>query len=64
MGKENWYVIQTLSAHESRIKLMCEERIHKDILKKCVMPVCEEKNDSMENGILEKKDYSQDIYFQ
>lgn len=43
MGKENWYVIQTLSAHESRIKLMCEECIHKDILKKCVMPVCEEK---------------------
>ena len=34
---------------------MCEERIHKEILKKCVMPVCEEKNDSMENGILEKK---------
>ena len=51
MGKENWYVIQTLSAHESRIKLMCEERIHKDILKKYVMPVCEEKNYSMENGI-------------
>ena len=33
MGKESWYVIQTLSAHESRVKLMCEERIHKDIKK-------------------------------
>lgn len=63
MGKESWYVIQTLSAHESRVKLMCEERIHKDIKKKCVMPMYEEKNDSMENGILEKKDYFQDIYF-
>lgn len=63
MEKESWYVIQTLSAHESRIKLMCEERIHKDIKKNVSCRYVKKKNDSMENGILEKKDYSQDIYF-
>lgn len=33
MEKESWYVIQTLADHESRIKLMCEEHIRKDIKK-------------------------------
>ena len=33
MEKESWYVIQTLADHESQIKLMCEERIHKDVKK-------------------------------
>ncbi len=38
-----WYVIQTSTGKEEKIKLECEQRISKEILSHCVLPLYEEK---------------------
>ncbi len=38
-----WYVIQTSTGRKEKIKLECEQRISKDILSHCVLPLYEEK---------------------
>ena len=38
-----WYVIQTSTGREEKIKQECEQRISKDVLSHCVLPLYEEK---------------------
>ena len=38
-----WYVIQTSTGMEEKIKQECEQRISKDVLSHCVLPLYEEK---------------------
>lgn len=38
-----WYVIQTSTGKEEKIKQECEQRISKDVLSRCVLPMYEEK---------------------
>ena len=43
MGGFMWYVIQTSTGREEKIKQECEQRISKDVLSHCVLPLYEEK---------------------
>ncbi len=36
-----WYVIQTSTGREEKIKQECEQRISKDVLSHCVLPLYE-----------------------
>ena len=43
IGGFMWYVIQTSTGREEKIKQECEQRISKDVLSHCVLPLYEEK---------------------
>ena len=39
---DNWFVVQTMAGTEEEVRLLCERRIPKDVLKRCYIPYYKE----------------------